>query len=164
MAWIDDYRSAIESCRQRTLFLVQELDDRAFAWKPRHDANSIAWILWHIGEFEESILWNYYRQSPIYRFKVSCLQSDGSTVPSRDALLDYQHSTRKAFLAFLDSVRDADLDELRSTQQFGTISLKTLLELPLHHEYYHQGQIAYIRRLMGRPVAAEESPFPFHKK
>lgn len=143
-----------QRCRNFTLQAIDDLSETELIWRPRHDANPIAWILWHIAEFEERTLWKYYHQRPLFRFKISCLDAAQSDLPSQVALLDYLRSVRHAYLAFIDSLSDKRLDELVVAPACDTtpISLRELILLPVQHEWLHTGQIAYIRRLMGNPL------------
>ena len=160
MDFVQWCRENATETRNFTLSIITDLQEHDLVWRPRHDANPIAWILWHIGEYEERILWEYYQQEPIYRFKKSCLDSDFQDLPTGEALTEYLGSTRKAFFAFIDSLTSEQLEEAVKTERFSKISLRDLLTLPIHHEKHHAGQIAYIRRLMGKPLPASNANIP----
>ncbi len=163
MSFLEYFRASMEACRKKTLRYVEDLSETELAWRPRHDANPVVWILWHIGEYEESILWMYYKQPPIFRFKTSCLTCDWKKLPSGKAVLEYLDSARNAFFAFLDTLQEEQLTQTLETERFGSIQLRDLIALPLFHETYHQGQIAYIRRLMAKPVPDENEQHPHRR-
>ncbi|RMD98433.1 MAG: DinB family protein [Calditrichaeota bacterium] len=146
------YRSFATKTRDKTLSLLNGLNEQDFIWRPRHDARPIAWLLWHIGECEESVLWEYYRQEPIYRFRISCTESPFENLPTKEALLEYLKSVRTAFWAFVDNLSADLLSQPIETTRFSRLPLQDLLLLPIHHEIHHAGQISYIRRLMGKPL------------
>ena len=154
MNWLDTCRRLAQATRERTLRYIDGLQEPELRWLPRHDANPILWILWHIGEYEEKLLWTYYNQAPIYRFGMSCKDCNLQDMPARDAILDYLESTRQAFWAFLDQLDERQLQAPVPSAIAADTPLYEFIFQSIYHEMHHAGQIAYIRRLMGKPVSS----------
>ena len=78
--------------------------------------------------------------------------------PPRRDLLHYLSDTRRGWLELFPE----DLEEtLRDPGTGKTITYREALPQPIFHEIYHQGQIAYIRRLLGRPLPDANAGNPF---
>jgi uncharacterized damage-inducible protein DinB len=148
--------------RKITLGYVRDLDAEALAWRPAADANPIGWMLWHIGEVEESVLWTVEGQAPRWEFGRSALaaRESGAALPAPAEILAYLEQVRQRYLAWLQALPDDQVDRVVGEGVWkGPAS--SLMFLAPKHESYHCGQITYVRRLMGRsvPDANEENPY-----
>ena len=148
--------------RRLTLAYVQDLTPADLAWRPAPGANPIQWLFWHVAEVTEMVLWAFEAKPPTWRFGRSALKERGpnGTFPAPGELLRYAEEVHARFLAYLQAMPEEALDE-----PFGEGVWKGrgagLIALPPRHETYHCGQIAYVRRLMGKPVADANEQNPY---
>ena len=150
-----------KQARKVSLGYVKDLDAAAMAWRPAPDANPIGWILWHIGEVEESVLWTVQGKAPRWQFGRSVLEAGlGEELPRPAELLAYLDQVREPYLAWLQDLADDALETMVGEGVWrGPVS--ALMFVSPKHENYHCGQLTYVRRLMGRPVpdANEKNPY-----
>jgi len=155
-------RALAERVRAATLATVEDLSEEQWRWQPAADANPISWLIWHIGEVEESLAWAIQEvKQPFFRFGHSALRALRMTpkvFPPRSDLLRYLADTRRGWLELFPD----NLEETLSDPWNGRpITYREALPRPALHEIYHQGQIAYIRRLLGHPLADANAGNPF---
>ena len=151
MTFLTWFRKQAEVYRRKTLAAVEDLDDKSILWQPRSDAPSIGWLLWQIGETEESVLWAYYGQQPVYRFGRSYQSCGFRDVPSLEALLRYLKSTRQAYVYFIDNLHDTSAQEEKLAFHLQNLALQDVLFQQLENEIRCFAQISFIRILMGKP-------------
>lgn len=159
--------------RRMTLSYVEDLETEALLWRPAVDAlapsgaarskgNPILWLLWHVGEVEESVVWTLDGKPPIFRFGRSALSArgDDETLPGSEDVIEYLEEVRERYRARLEAMPDEDLDKAFGAGVWEGKG-RGLIVLPPRHETYHCGQIAYIRRLMGKPLADVNERNPY---
>lgn len=155
-------RDLSEKARDYTLELLSPLDPSDLLFRPKPDANPIGWLLWHIGEVEESILWAARGETPSFHFGLSCLRARGDgKLPDRERLIAYLLGVRSRYRAFLDGIEEDDLDRAVTIEGFPPTPLRELIFISAQHEIYHAGQIAYLRRLLGKPMADMNARNPY---
>ena len=148
--------------RKMTLSYVDGLSEAQLRWRPAAEANPILWILWHIGEVHDSVLWTLAGAPPAFPLGRSALSARGPAeeIPGPGDVRRYLDDAQQRFLARLEGLPDEDLP-----RTFGDGVWKGtgagLIALPARHETYHAGQIGYIRRLMGLPVDDRNDGNPY---
>jgi uncharacterized damage-inducible protein DinB len=151
-----------KQARKITLGYVRDLDAEAMRWRPAADANPIGWMLWHVGEVEESVLWTVQGQPPRWHFGRSALaaREAGSELPSPADTLAYLEQVRERYLGWLQGLPDEGVDQVVGEGDWrGPVG--SLMFLAPKHESYHCGQITYVRRLMGRSVRDANQTNPY---
>jgi uncharacterized damage-inducible protein DinB len=139
--------------RKTTLATLEGLAPEDLLWRPAPEANPIQWLFWHVAEVYEMVLWTLEARSPSWRFARSALKErgPGGRFPSVEELRAYADDVHAHFLDHLEAMPEAALE-----QTFGEGVWKGrgagLIALPPRHETYHCGQMAYVRRLRGKPL------------
>jgi hypothetical protein len=148
--------------RKMTLSYAGGLPEDRLRWRPGPQANPILWILWHVGEVYDSVVWALDGSAPSFPLGRSALLARGAEdpLPPADQVRSYLGDSQARFFTRLDTFADADL-----ARGFGQGTWAGtgagLIALPSQHEIYHVGQIAYIRRLMGDPVDDRNEANPY---
>jgi uncharacterized damage-inducible protein DinB len=148
--------------RKMTLSYVDGLSEAQLRWQPAAAANPILWILWHVAEVHDSVLWTLTGAPAAFPLGRSALSARGlaDAVPGPADVRTYLDDAQARFLSRLETLPDEDLP-----RSFGDGVWKGtgagLIALPARHETYHAGQIGYIRRLMGLPVDDRNDGNPY---
>ena len=141
--------------RANTLSAVDGLTEEDFHFRPKEklEANSIAWIFWHLAEVTDEFLWGMLKQNPTFLFGHSHLNHPADKpYPSSRELLKYLESSHQRYLNWLEKVEIADYEARVEIPGFMPSSwCYIILVLPIH-EREHAAQIRYIRRLLGKPL------------
>ena len=154
----------IKSLEQSQGYLSKALDgltQEEAVWSPATEANSIAFILWHMTRVEDFfVIRVIQREVELYEaegwrkklgtpakdtgFEYTFEQLRAWPVPKLAIIRGYADSVRKRTLALLNSIAPERLSELarpdRSPDSIGDILCRITTEIALH-----TGQIAYIR-------------------
>ena len=151
-----------KSVRKMTLSYAGGLPDDRLRWRPAPQANPILWILWHVGEVYDSVVWALDGSPASFPLGRSALTARGAddVLPGPDQVRSYLGDTQSRFLTRLDAFADADLARTFGEGVWAGTGAG-LIALPSRHETYHVGQIAYIRRLMGDPVDDRNEVNPY---
>src|SRR3972149_691634 len=97
--------------RANTLSAVEGLTEEDFHFRPKEklEANSIAWIFWHLAEVTDEFLWGMLKQNPTFLFGHSHLNHPADKpYPSSRELLKYLESSHQRYLNWLEKVEIAD--------------------------------------------------------
>lgn len=146
---------ALEFRTPAMLRIVEPLTQGELEWQPPNDANSIAWLLWHIAEVED----NWIRDKLLglerrYPFGVSVKSPARPSWPSKDELLAYFHEARALSRERLERSTVQDFDRVIIDEHFGRITVRQLWSGVATSGAWHGGQIVYIaNRLVPRPAA-----------
>ena len=131
------------------------------------DANSIAWLVWHLSRnqddhladaFDGEQLWTSQGWADRFAlpFDVRATgygQSSDEVAavrPSAEVLRDYLDAVTTQSLDYLKSVTDADLDRIVDTNWDPPVTLGVRLISVLSDGLQHAGQAAFIRGVIGR--------------
>jgi len=141
--------------RAYTLSAIDGLAEEDFHFRPKEkaEANSIAWILWHLSEVTDWFMWGVLKQEPTFPFGHSHLNHPADKpYPSSKELLDYFEKSHRRYLDWLEKVEIADYEAKVEIPGFASSSWSYLLLVLPIHERGHAAQIRYIRRLLGKPL------------
>jgi uncharacterized damage-inducible protein DinB len=143
--------------------LVADLDGADLVAPPTsRGGNHALWVMGHLAVSEASIVGRFIKgQEPALKewqplFALgSQPTSDLSKYPAKSELLKKSQAVRQETLNLLGSLSEKDLDKPTSVQQnqelFGTIG--RCFVTMVHHQAFHIGQIAVVRRALGRKPA-----------
>lgn len=163
MHTIDFIRMSMTASKEMSLVLINDLKDQPLAQPTSKGGNPAIWILGHLA-YMESVMIHQMIQA-----KASCTldhhkaifdaegdpSTDASVYPSFDQLLKDYTTARNETNAYLDSITQKDLDKPALgcpdhwKPHFGTIA--QCLDFIAHHPSLHFGQLADIRKSLGRP-------------
>jgi hypothetical protein len=158
----DAFTRVVESA-ERT---VDGLSEDQLTARPGPDANTIAWLVWHIGRGADAQIADvagteqvWTAQGYVDRFGLPLdpsasgygmtTEEVGEVKASADLLTDYLRATHAAALAYLDTVTDADLDRVIDERWDPPVTLGVRLVSVVNDATQHAGQAAYVRGLLG---------------
>jgi hypothetical protein len=167
MSTIDYFRSAVKETHKNYFEAVKDLTEEQLHFRPLDKGNHIAFILWHFVRTGDLVL-NFLLQkkTPIWNAEEwdkklgmdPQAQGTGMTDEQAAALriqdmsefLKYMENAFKSVEAFLDGVKDDDLDQVHELPVLGKRSMYQLIEgTILQHGASHMGEIYYVKGLQG---------------
>ncbi len=135
------------------------------------DANTIAWLVWHLTRVEDSSiagaasddqLWTSAGWSAKFALpfddKASgygqSSQDVGAVRVTGDLLLGYYDAVHQRTIGYLEGIADTDLDRVVDTRYTPAVTLAVRLVSILSDELQHAGQAAYVRGIIERRTTA----------
>jgi uncharacterized damage-inducible protein DinB len=158
---------ALGRVRDQIPGIVAGLDADQLAWRPDADANSIAWLLWHLTRVEDDHVADVAGTEQVWtasgwydRFglpfppkvhgwghtsaDVAQVRVDG------DLLADYHAETAARAIEYVGSLTPADLDRVVDERWDPPVTLGVRLVSVVCEVNEHVGQAAYVRGLVER--------------
>lgn len=146
---------------------VAGLDGAELAWRPDPDANSIAWLVWHLTRVQDDHVADVAGTPQVWtaegfadRFALAVDRADigyghtsaqvAAVTADADALLAYHRAVHAATARFVDGVVDADLDRVVDERWDPPVTLGVRLVSVIADDLQHVGQAAYLRGLLER--------------
>jgi uncharacterized damage-inducible protein DinB len=143
--------------------VLETLTQEEISWQPKSGCNSIGLILFHTYKSEDMFinsmlqqkkdLWETDKWYEKFGLPVTeagahytVEQVDAFKVPDLKAILDYGVAVRKATLAYLDTLKPADLEK-KIEMRFGPMPVAMVFSIIISHAASHTGEISYIRGL-----------------
>ncbi|MBX3416221.1 MAG: DinB family protein [Pirellulaceae bacterium] len=156
----------IESAREYTLNLLQDLGEDEWYWTPTPAFSTVAWQVGHLAMAEYGLC--LFRQrgraevdselmSGAFRKKFMRGTTPGTSredYPSRNEILQVLQRVHEQVLQELPNFDGPALDEPMDRPYFGFATRYGSLLFAGHHEMIHAGQIGVLRRLMGKSPLA----------
>jgi hypothetical protein len=147
--------------------LLHGLDDDALAHRPGPDANSIGWLVWHLGRVQDDHVADvagteqvWTAQGYVGRFALPYPDHDtgyghssaqvGEFRADAGLLRDYLDAVCDATLAYVATVGPDDLDRIVDERWTPPVSLGVRLVSVVNDDNQHIGQAAYVKGLLGR--------------
>ena len=148
--------------------VLDGLDETTLAHRPGPDANSIAWLIWHLTRVQDDHIadvaggadggqvWTEegYADRCGFDFDPSDIgyghtsEQVGQVKAPADLLLDYYRATHERSLAYLATVTPEDLDRVVDTRWDPHVTLGVRLVSVVNDCTQHVGQAAYLRGLL----------------
>jgi hypothetical protein len=145
---------------------VAGLDTAALTLRPDADANSIAWLIWHVARIQDDHVSDLARteqrwtQGWYERFGVPFERSDtgyghsseqvAAVRASADELLGYLDAVHEATTAYVETISLDDLDHVVDESWDPPVTLGVRLVSVITDNLEHVGQAAYVRGLAQR--------------
>ena len=147
--------------------VLDGLGEDALAHRPTADANSIAWLVWHLTRVQDDHVADVAGTEQVWtargyvdRFGLpfppeehgyghSSEQVAQVRAPA-DLLLDYYRATHERTLAYVATVGESDLDRVVDERWDPPVTLGVRLVSVVNDCTQHVGQAAYVRGLLGR--------------
>ncbi|HET6166356.1 MAG TPA: DinB family protein [Marmoricola sp.] len=147
--------------------VVAGLDVDQLAWRPDEASNSIAWLLWHLTRIEDDHVaavagseqvwtsqgWHerFGLPFPPHAHGYGHTPADVAQVRvDGDLLAGYHAAVVEMVLAYVASLRPADLDRIVDERWDPPVSLGVRLVSVVNEVNQHVGQAAYLRGLVER--------------
>ena len=158
---------AVTRVREQVPAVVGGLDDDALAWRPDPDANSIAWLVWHLTRVADdhvaevagtAQVWTadgwYDRFGlpfPVDAHGYGHSSADvGAVRVSADLLAGYHDAVAEAVLAYVGTLTPGDLGRVVDERWDPPVTLGVRLVSVVNDMTQHVGQAAYVRGLLER--------------
>ena len=158
----DAFTRVVESAER----VVDGLTDDQLASRPAPEANTIAWLVWHLARVQDDHVAEVAGTEQVWtaqgyadRFELpfdKAATGYGQTSAevdqvrvSGDLLAAYARAVHEQTLAFLESVTDTDLDRIVDERWNPPVTLGVRLVSVVNDDTQHVGQAAYVRGLLG---------------
>lgn len=143
------------------------LPDDALTWRPDPGANTIAWLVWHIGRVQDGQVADVAGSEPVWTadgwaqrfglpFPVTAsgygqtAEEVGQVRAGADLLRGYVDATQERTLAYLATLDEGDLDRVVDTRWDPPVTLGVRLVSIVADDLQHLGQAAYVKGLWQR--------------
>jgi uncharacterized damage-inducible protein DinB len=145
--------------------VVEELDEKTLATRPGDQANSIAWLVWHLTRVQDDHLADAAGHEQVYtadgwheRLGLPLDAADTGYAHSSDQvalvklsatqLLGYYDAVHARTVQFLETVTDDGLDRIVDTRWNPPVTLGVRLISVIDDCVQHAGQAAYVKGLI----------------
>ncbi|MBB6628002.1 DUF664 domain-containing protein [Nocardioides sp. KIGAM211] len=146
--------------------VVADLDDDQLAHRPSPDANSIAWLVWHLARVQDDHVADVAGTGQVWtdegfreRFDLPFEAGDigyghssddvGRVRAGADLLAAYLSAVHARTVAHLAGLSEADLDRIVDERWDPPVTLGARLVSVVNDDAQHLGQAAYVRGLLG---------------
>ncbi|GAA3819941.1 mycothiol transferase [Nocardioides panacisoli] len=157
---------ALDRVEESVEAVLDGLDETALTHRPAPDANTIAWLVWHLTRVQDDhvagvagIEQVWIGQGFVDRFGLPFEpRAHGYGHSSEEVaqvrapaglLLDYHRATHRQSLDFIAGLGEADLDEVVDSRWDPPVTLGVRLVSVVNDCTQHVGQAAYVRGLLG---------------
>ncbi|MBE7187820.1 DUF664 domain-containing protein [Jatrophihabitans endophyticus] len=163
---IDLLRDGFDRVRETATAAVQGLDDAALTHRVGPEANSIAWLVWHLARVQDDHVadvagteqvwtaagWAGRFAVPFDEGAIGYGQSSDEVAAVRgiaaDDLIGYLVDVHTATGRYLETLEDADLDRVVDEDWDPPVTLATRLVSVISDDLQHAGQAAFVRGLL----------------
>jgi Protein of unknown function (DUF664) len=151
--------------RELVVDLTDGLSDEMATYRPDPQANSIAWLIWHLTRIQDDHVadlahveqaWPEWRERFGLPFGTWATgyghgPKDVAAVrTSGDLLADYHGAVHELTLPYLDGITAEELDRIVDTRWDPPVTAAVRLVSVIGDTMQHLGQAAYVRGLAGR--------------
>ena len=142
------------------------LDAAGLAYRPDADANSIAWLVWHLTRVQDDHVADAFGVPQVWteygkRFELPLEPYDTGyghtseqvarvTVPSADLLTGYYDAVHEQTVRLVSALTDPDLDRIVDEGWDPPVSLGVRLVSVIADDLQHAGQAAFVRGILRR--------------
>jgi uncharacterized damage-inducible protein DinB len=158
---IDSFGRVLES----GLSVVADLTDEQLAHRPGPQANSIAWLVWHLTRVQDDHVADvagleqvWTAQDFVGRFGLPFAARDigyghtseevGHVRASADLLAEYLTAVHEQTVVYVESLDEAALDRVVDTRWDPAVTLGVRLVSVVNDDTQHVGQASYVRGLL----------------
>ena len=157
---------AFTRIEQTALAAIEDLDEQQLTHRPEPDANSIAWLVWHLARVQDDHVADVAGIEQVWtaqgfadRFALpfdTAAIGYGQTSDdvaqvraSSDLLAAYLSAVHAQTVTYLATVEPDDLDRVVDTRWDPPVTLGARLVSVISDDLQHAGQAAYLRGLLG---------------
>jgi hypothetical protein len=167
MGALEFFRPSLKTLHGSLMDAVKGLTDEQLHFRPLGKGNHIAFIFWHAVRTEDSVM-NFFLQkkAPVWNVEgwdkkfgmdpraqgtgMSAEQAAALRLPSLADFLKYTENAFKASEAYLETLKEAELDRVEEFQFLGKRSFGSVIGgVILNHGAGHLGEIWYVKGLQG---------------
>jgi hypothetical protein len=155
--------------RELVIDLTDQLTDEIATYRPDPEANSIAWLIWHLTRIQDDHVadlaqgeqvWPQWRERfglPFSKWATGYGQSPKEVAAVRtsgDLLADYHGAVHDLTMSYLDGITAEELDRIVDTRWDPPVTAAVRLVSVIGDTMQHLGQAAYVRGLAERRESA----------
>jgi hypothetical protein len=155
--------------RERVIDLTDRLTDDIATYRPDPEANSIAWLIWHLSRIQDDHVadlarveqvWAEWRERfglPFSKWATGYGQGPKEVAAVRtsgDLLGGYHEAVHDLTLRYLDGITAEELDRIVDTRWDPPVTAAVRLVSVVGDTMQHLGQAAYVRGLAERRDSA----------
>jgi uncharacterized damage-inducible protein DinB len=155
--------------RELVVDLTDDLTDEMASYRPDPEANSIAWLLWHLTRIQDDHVadlaqveqvWVEWRERfglPFGKWATGYGQGPQDVAAVRasgDLLAGYHRAVHERSLRYLDGITAEELDRIVDTRWDPPVTAAVRLVSVIGDTMQHLGQAAYVRGLARRRNSA----------
>jgi hypothetical protein len=158
---------ALGRVREQVSSTVGGLSEDDLAWRPDPEANSIAWLVWHLARIEDDHIADVAGTTQAWvedgwagRFSLPfpvadhgfghSVQQVGEVRVGADLLAGYYDAVSQRTAAYLAGLRPDDLDDVVDERWDPPVTLGVRLVSVVNEVNQHVGQASYLRGLLER--------------
>ncbi|QIG45175.1 DUF664 domain-containing protein [Nocardioides anomalus] len=158
-------QDALDRVRETAAGAVDGLSEDQLAHRPTPDANSIAWLVWHLARVQDDHVADVAGTEQVWTaqdfvsrfglpFEVGAIgygmssEEVGQVRASAELLTAYLEAVHEATAAYLDGLSAEDLDRVVDERWDPPVTLGVRLISVLNDDTQHAGQAAYVRGLI----------------
>ena len=156
---------AFDRVREAVQNTVEGLDEDQLSFRPHSDANSIAWLVWHLTRVQDDHVAEVAEGAQIWvtggwveRFRLpfdltatgygQSPQEVGEVRATAELLSGYQDAVHRATVDYVETLRDDDYGRVVDDHWDPPVTLAVRLVSVLNDTTQHAGQAAYLRGLV----------------
>ena len=151
--------------RELVIDLTDDLNDEIATYRPDPEANSIAWLIWHLTRGQDhqvadlahvEQVWPQWRERfglPFDKWATGYGQGPKEVAAVRvsgDLLGEYHRDVHELTLRYLDGITAQELDRIVDTRWDPPVTAAVRLVSVIGDTMQHAGQAAYVRGLAER--------------
>jgi Protein of unknown function (DUF664) len=159
--------------RELVIDLTDGLTDDIASYRPDPEANSIAWLIWHLSRVQDdhvadlaqvAQVWPEWRERfglPFSKWATGYGQGPKDVAAVRvssDLLSGYHQAVHELTLRYVDGITTAELDRIVDTRWDPPVTAAVRLVSVIGDTMQHLGQAAYVRGLAERRDSAWHEP------
>jgi hypothetical protein len=144
---------------------VEDLDEDGLTYRPSDDANSIAWLVWHLARIQDDHIADVAKHEQVWiadgwydKFDLPFDKEstgyghDSSDVAqitsSSELLLGYYDAVHDKTIKFIKTLNEKDYDKIVDKRWDPPVTLAVRIVSVISDDLQHAGQAAYIRGLL----------------
>lgn len=150
--------------RKNVLETIKNLGPEELAWRPKEEANSIAWLVWHLTRIQDDHIADaagtkqVWSEDWLKRFNLPFDVGDtgyghrpdevAAVKANAELLAQYHEATYEATMRFVAGLKEADYDKVVDKRWDPPVTLAVRLVSVIDDDMQHAGQAAYVRGLL----------------
>lgn len=165
---IDVLRDALSRIEPAFAQAIDGLSGAGLVWRPDAEANSIAWLAWHLTKGQDVQISELAGQAPLWTtdgfgarfalpypadangYGMSSAEVGEMKPESPELFLEYYRATAARTDAYLGTLSESDLDEVVDRNWTPPVTRGVRIVSVIDDDTQHVGQMAYVRGLWDR--------------
>ena len=158
---------AFNRIQEEATSVLEGLTEKDLTFRPSDDANSIAWLIWHLTRVQDDHIADLRGEEQVYtagewakKFDLPFDDSEtgygfsasqvGDVQASAELLSDYLDAVHQATVDYITTLDEDDYEKIIDESYDPPVTLGVRLVSVLSDDLQHVGQAAYVRGLLGK--------------